>query len=99
MGSQGEKKREGEEEREEGGGREKMERGGGGRTLPVSDCQQLSTALYPSGGGLDSRRGGCGSPQTIRSLAQLAPKQGQLGETQKGMTFVLAGQALSYLPF
>lgn len=51
MGESGEKEREGEEEGEEGGGRRKWSGEVEAGVLPVSDCQQLSTALYPSGGG------------------------------------------------
>ena len=43
-----------------------MERGGGGRALHVSDCQQLTTALYPSGGGWALRWWRMWVSQTVR---------------------------------
>lgn len=77
-----------------------MERGGGGRALHVSDCQQLTTALYPSGGGWALRWWRMWVSQTVRrSWVNLHQGRDSSGETRKGMTFVLAGQAFLICPF
>ena len=100
MGESGEKEREGEEEGEEGGGRRKWSGEVEAGVLPVSDCQQLSTALYPSGGGWAPGWQRMRVSQTIhRPWLNLHQSRDSSGETRKGMTFVLAGQAFLICPF
>lgn len=79
-----------------------MELGGGGAgALPVSDCQQLSTALYHRGGVAGLPDGGDAGPsRPSAGLGSTCTKAGTApSETQKGMTFVLAGQVFLICPF
>ena len=75
MGELGEKEWERRRGKKWGGGR-KWSREVEAEVLPVSNCQQLTTALYPLGG--SPMVEDVGLPDCPQALAQLAPRQGRL---------------------